>query len=34
MKEDKKVEVDENRCKGCGLCVTVCAKEALAISGV
>lgn len=26
---DKKVTISKNRCKGCGLCVAVCKKEAL-----
>lgn len=25
--------IDSNRCKGCGLCVTVCPKKVLEISG-
>jgi len=25
--------IDEDRCKGCGLCVTVCPKKVLEISG-
>ena len=27
-----KHQIDENRCKGCGLCVTVCPKKVLEIS--
>lgn len=28
----QKVEVDRNRCKGCGLCVEFCPKHALQLS--
>lgn len=27
-----KITIDKNACKGCGLCVTVCPKEILALS--
>jgi len=27
-----KLEIDQNRCKGCGLCVSVCPKNVLEIS--
>ena len=32
MKKTKLVEIDEKYCKGCGLCVAVCRKEALRLS--
>ena len=28
----KKVYIDEERCKGCGLCISVCPKKVLGIS--
>lgn len=31
---DKKVEVDEKRCKGCGLCAEICTKGALAVNSL
>lgn len=27
------ITIDENRCKGCGLCTTVCPHDLLAIAG-
>jgi len=31
MKEDKQVEIDLNRCTGCGICIKVCPRQALSL---
>ncbi len=34
MCREKKVYVNESRCKGCGLCATVCNKKAITLKEV